>query len=244
MTIQKEVIFKYIVIVVFGFWFFNNAFIPDTSFIVSITACAIIIYYLEMVEEISETNLNNELFFKLNYLLKKENRSPPEYFHIEPDMINFFYKIRDFRIYNRDAYYKSIKHTNLLLKIASELENDYFYINQNGYDSWQMFGPLSRPTIQSNIKNHKEMFQKARYHGQLALNYLHSFSVTIPGGIFRKKFNHSLKESHILIKRIIDNILIHCKRFSKDILINESYGLPKPFVKEKDAINNFNFILV
>lgn len=243
-TIRKELLFNYISLSILSFWFFNNAYIPDISFIVSIISCITIIYYINTVEVTSSENLNNELLFKLNFLLHEEGKPAPEYFYLEPDMINFFYKIRDFRMYNRDAYYKAIKHTNLLLKIVSELENDYFYIQQYGYESWQMFGPVSRPNIQSNIKNHKELFQKAKHHAQLVINHLHSFAVTIPGGIFRKKFNYIFKEGHILIKRILDLVLLHCKKYSKDLLIGEYYGLPKPMTFKNRANNNFDFVLI
>jgi hypothetical protein len=227
-------------VIVFVVYFFNAVYVPDISFIVAIAVAICIIMYIVDVKENDIGNLNKELHYKLVSLLQDENMKEPEYLYIYPDMINFFYDIRDFRIYNRDSYYKAIKSTDELLRIKKELENDYRYIQEGEMESWQNFGPIQKKTIANNIKNHKEMFEMAEVLGQRAINYIHSFAVTLPGGIYRKKYNKAFKKFHVLIKRVLDDILSVCKRGSRNPLVGQSYGLPKPSKKDMNA--SFDFV--
>lgn len=239
--LSKENKLTYVAVLLACIWFFNTVFTPDINFIVGIAAAIFIVYYDTDRRENTTEDLNTGLHYKLVSLLKEEGQQAPTYFHLEPDMINFFYDIRDFRIYNRDSYIKAIKSTDSLLKIKQELENDYRYIQEQGLSGWQNFGDVPKAKIQSNIKNHKSMFEAAEITGQRAINYIHSFVIVLPGGIMREKHTKAHTKFHILIKRILDDILRSCKKFSSDPLIGQDYGLPKPS-KNKNLNDVFDFV--
>jgi hypothetical protein len=240
-NIPKDRQFYYLCTLISIIWFFNNAYTPTVGFVVGLTMSIIYIYYNNEVVVNDVGNLNNELHYKLNSLLDEEGIDSPEYFYLDPDVINFFYSIRDFRIYNRDSYVKSIKTTNLLLKMKKDLENDYKYYPKTELDSWQNHGYIEKPRETNNIKNLKEIFEISDILGKKTINYIHSFVVTLPTA-YTDKHSNALKRIHIIIKRNLDDILAHCKKNSNDPLIGQDYGLPKPYVYEDQSINNFNFI--
>lgn len=241
--ISKENKLYYLSIIIFSLWFFRDAFIPDISFIVAIIIAIVVIYYDNEKKETSVENLNTSLHYKLVSLLKEEGKKHPEYLYLEPDMINFFYDIRDFRVYNRDAYIKSIRHVNSLLKIKKELENDYTYVDIPQLKGWQNFGSLEKARLQKNIKNHKGMFQNACVLSEKAINYIYSFAISLPGGIYKEKHHTASKKFHILTKRILDDILYKCKKGTTDPMLGNDYGLPKPF-RKKFSSDNFDFVYV
>jgi hypothetical protein len=241
MVISKEKQLYYLIILVLTLVFFNTAYIPTISFVVGITVALAFIYYDTKTTDTSVSNINKELHYKLASLLKYENLRQPQYFYIYPDIINFFYDISDFRIYNRDAYVKAIKNTDNLLKIKKELENDYSYTEISDKSPWQNFGYVSKSKIKSNITNHKAMFQSAEVLANKSINNIHSFVISLPSApIVKKKHTKALEKFHILTKRILDDILIKCKNGSTDPLIGQDYGLPKPGNKNNTTFDFIN----
>jgi hypothetical protein len=213
--------------------------VADISFVVAIAVALFIIFY---DNESNKTNLENDnisLHYKLKCLLKNEKYPTPSYFYLEPDIINFFYDIRDFRIYNRDSYLNSIRCVDNVLKLKLELENDYKYAMYPKPEGWQNFGTPVKTKIETNIKNHKAIMESAEKMSELAINYIHSFSVSLPGGIYIDKHKRALEKFHILMKRILDDILRECKNYSSDPMIGQSYGLPKPVRKDPSS---FEFV--
>jgi hypothetical protein len=187
-------------------------------------------------------NLNVELETKLNELLKKERRKPPRYFYTEPDFINFFHSIMDFRVYNRDSYVRSIRTADILLSIRNSLKNDFKYTPEKQLESWQNFelqdfsGGNTKKQEKTNIKNHRQMFELAEGIAHKSLNFIHSFIVNLPANKFyREKHQKAMKRYNILVFRVLDDILFHCKEYA-DIpeLIGVDYGKQKPY---KDDLN-------
>lgn len=237
--VSKENKLLYFVILVASIWFFNNAFKADIKFVIAISVAIFIIFYDDKNKKTSVDNLNTGLHYKLVSLLEKENHPAPKYFYLEPDMINFFYSIKDFRIYNRDSYLRAIKSVDDLLKIKLELENDYRYVEEPKLSGWQNFGDRPKAKIENNIKNHKGMFESAEISGQKAINYIHSFSIALPEGIYSEKHKKSLDRIHILVKKVLDDILRTCKKSSSDPLLGQTYGLPKAHRKDSTS---FEFV--
>lgn len=254
--------FAYIVVLVVSIWFFSHIHKPDISFLIALIIGFAVIYYKDDEVASSTSNMNNTLELKLNSLLQQENRPPPRYFYIDPDMITFFDSIADFRIYNRDSFVRAIRTTDNLLKLRRELENDYFEIQKQEMTSWQNFelrdpghkaskastnaSKAGKPAIVSNIKNHSEIFQAAELLANKALNYLHSFIVNLPPNKFYKdKHKEAMDRYHILVKRNLDLILSHCQKYSKDLLLGQDYGKPRAHNKLQGnqgfSANSFDF---
>ena len=241
MNVSKEDQLNYIWISIFIIWFYNTAYLPDISFVVAVVTSIAVIYYLVNMKETTMGNINTDLHYKLESLMmEEEEEDTPDNLHLEPDMINFFYDIRDFRIYNRDSYVKCIINVNTMLGLKKELENDYKYINPKKLSGWQMFGNSIEPEIKTNIKNHAAIFKLARKSANLAINYLHSFVVSLPTGVYQSKHKESVSRFHIYVKRILDEILLVCRENSKDILLGKDYGIPKPSDKELGKFEFFN----
>jgi hypothetical protein len=240
MTLSKEKKLYYISILVLSILFFNTAFTPTINFIIGIVIAVIIIYYDFQISKSTVEDLNVQLHYKLASLLKEEDSKQPEYLHLEPDMINFFYDIRDFRVYNRDAYVKSILSIDSLLRIKKELENGYKYTKVSKLNPWQNFGYTNKARVMSNITNHRSMFEAAETLSTNAINHIHSFIISIPPeDIYRTKHKRALDKFHILSKRIVDDILITCKKFTSDPILGQDYGLPKP-----DKQEPFEFVTI
>lgn len=237
----KEKKFLYIIILVISIFFFNNVYVPTISFVVAIMIGLIAIYYDFETSKTTVQDLNTQLHYKLASLLKEENLKQPEYLHLEPDMINFFYDIRDFRVYNRDAYVKSILSIDNLLRIKKELENGYKYTVIPKSNPWQNFGYTKKARLMSNITNHRSLFDTAETLSTNSVNHIHSFVISIPPEeIYRTKHKRALHKFHILTKRIVDDILIICKKFTSDPILGQDYGLPKPDKKQEP----FQFITI
>lgn len=228
--ISPNVQLKYLVLVVLSIWFFNTMYIPDISFIIGILVSIAYIYYDYTTKSQNTDDYNISLDYKLNSLLYEEGKQSPSYFYTEPDLIVFFYNIKEYRIYNRDIYLKAIKCADNLLRIRKELENDFSYTENQEMSSWQTFGYTKKMLRRTNIKNLKELNEIAQSYALKSINYIHSFAVSLPSQ-FNKKHQESLKRYHILIKRITDDIYFHCKKYSSNPLITQDYGLPKPYVK-------------
>lgn len=238
MYLSKNTQLKYFFSIVVIIWFFNVAYTPNISFIVGVIAAVVYIYYDVNSNDTLVQDENLELDFKLNSILAEEGKQPPDFFYTEPDLINFFYGIKEYRVYNRDSYIKAIKCANNLLKLRTELENDFHYTENQEFDSWQNFGYTKKNIKKTNIKNLKEINEIAKTFSVKSLNYLHTFAVSLPSQ-FKNKIQTSLDRYHILMKRITDDIYFHCKKYSKNPLITQDYGLPKPFVK----VSNFDFFV-
>jgi hypothetical protein len=237
--VSKENKLFYFAILVSSIWFFTNAFRADIKFVIAVSVAIFIILYDNQKNKSTIDNLNTGLHYKLNSLLEKENHPTPKYLYLEPDMINFFYSIRDFRIYNRDSYLKAIKSVDDLLRIKLELEYDYKYVEEPKLSGWQNFGNKPKAKIENNIKNHKGMFESAEVSGQNAINYIHSFAIALPEGVYSEKHKKSLERIHILIKKVLDDILRTCKKSSSDPMLGQTYGLPKAHRKDTTS---FEFV--
>ena len=230
MYLSKNTQLKYILAVVLFIWFFNTGYVPTISFIVALVFATAYIYYDIDTSEKNVNDSNLELNYMLNSLLYEEGKKAPDHFYLEPDLIIFFYNIREYRIYNRDTYLKAIKCANNVLKLRKELENDYFYREDEEMNSWQNFGYTSKNVKKTNIKNLKEISELIEKFAIKSLNYIHSFAVALPPH-FKKKHQESIARYHILIRRITDDVYFHCKKYSDNPLVIQSYGTPKPYVK-------------
>lgn len=237
-SMSKTDKFWYMILVVMIIWGFNTVYVPNIAFIVAILTSITLIYFFNEIKLESGYNLNINLENKLNSILHDE--APPEYMYLEPDMINFFDSISDFKLYNVKSFTKIVKNTNNLLSLKSTLLNDFTYIKESKKESWQNFGPTLNPTKTNNIQNLKNIFNASVSSSYKALNYLQSLYINLPAGL-SNKHKTAVKRFHVLLKRILDDILEHCKNNSGDLLIGNDYGLPKAFINKSTGARAFDF---
>lgn len=230
------------------------AFIVVVIVIVSITA-----YNNERVDD-----FNKETEYKLKSLVDKA----PEYFHLDADMINLFFNIKqDLSEYNEDAYTKAIETADNLLRIRSDFEKKLCkppvppnLLKNFGYESSEEdFLNTSNYTFKDDKKcdsiliNAYENYQVAEAQLKKCMNYLHSLIISLPGvPVIHRKHEKIMDRAHILLKRnldIIKNIYDKNLTITSDTKFISDYDLPKAINKHSGfsdwdnnkAISNFNF---
>lgn len=238
MYLDKETTFVYLWIIIIFIWFFTTAYIPTIGFIVGLVLASIYLYYKTQETKNEVDDLNLELNYKLNSLLFEEGKKPPDMFYTEPDLITFFYNIKEYRVYNRDSYFKAIKTANNLLKLRKDLENDFIYTEEGDIQNWQTFGHKTKSITTTNIKNYDSIMKISEEFATKSVNFLHTFSICLPPN-FKNKFLKTLDRYHLLMKRITDDIYFHCKKMSKNPLVTSNYGKPKGY----KTPNNFEFFV-
>jgi hypothetical protein len=137
---------------------------------------------------------NRELELKLKLLSNKQ----PLYFHYDPDMINLFFSIKDYRKYNTDSYEKALKTTDNVLHIRADIEK--------------------------GITNTVRSFEIAQMMSSRSLNYMQSFIISLPVvKVLHNKHYAVLERHQILLKRNLDYIYEKCKETTLDIDITTKF---------------------
>jgi hypothetical protein len=176
--LTKNNIFIYIVIIFLSIIIFNIIEIK-LRHIFSIFIAFIIIYYLInkdiAINTTSSGNINNRIEHLNDILLYDHKYEIIDTYvmdnssvldtqidsYLTPDnadLINFYYDIRDYAIYNPGAYRLSLIHANELIKLLLQLENEE---NKKG-------------------ENIKFIVQSAYMQQKETLNELHSTIITLP----------------------------------------------------------------
>lgn len=244
-NIQPKDKLNYLVVMTVSIWFFTHIYEANVSFLIAILVAISYSFYTEDKIRVLSGDLNSKLYNQLTSLLEEDDKSPPDNFHIEPDMISFFYSIKDFRKFNRDAYVRTINTANILLGIKKKLEYDYKYYETPGLESWQNFELTERDSVEkTNIKNYKQIFEIAEMTAHKSLNYMHSFIISLSSNkTYRKKHKNAMKRYNILVYRVLDDILRHAKEYSSmPEVIGLTHGKEKPYTDNEDELSkSFNF---
>ena len=203
------------VIVVF---FVTQIMKPSWFFFMGIIIAIPIIYFRADQKKNTISTKNKDLMLKLKTLYPK-----PENFHMDPDLINLFYNIRDFRTLNSEAYDQGLIAIDNMLKIVSEIEQGVYHCKEN--------------------------LEIVRDQMNKAMNHMHTVIYKIPvPKITVIKFQKSLKALQIILRRHVDNVVDICQRQYKNrgIDINTHFVYnegPRPFddsTNNNQAEKNFN----
>lgn len=173
--------------------YFSNQFITPTNFISILIAISFVIFSQD--KQVSQkSDLNRELELKLQLL----DKDIPLYFHVDPDMINLFFSIKDFKQYNPQSFIQSMKTTDNVLRLKTDFEK----------------------TLQNPI----ETFEIAQSMSQKSLNYMQSFIISLPSSkVTNTKFQYVLERHHVLLKRNLDYMFERCKELTSDINITTKF---------------------
>lgn len=175
----------------------------DTPHLIGIVIGIVLILTFNDTKVFFKTDLNRTLELKLKLLDKKQ----PLFFHIDPDMINLFFSIKDFKKFNEKAFTKAMQTTDNVLRLKVDFEK----------------------LLKGNPV---ETFETAEMMAHRSLNYMQSFIISLPAN-FQGKFQTVLDRHHILLKRHLDFMFERSKELVTEINTSTkfitNYGGQKPY---------------
>lgn len=249
-NIKNDEIFNYIVITIVVLFVFTRIINIQLGHILALIISCIIIILLVDTQKNNDLDFNTTLEYKLNSL----SNPSPSYLHLDANLINVFYLLKqDFYSYNELAYTNALHCVDNLLKIRYQLElniceasmpPDY---RQNYITDYKFKDTATTNTSNCNstLKNSYENFRAAETQVNKCMNYLHTFIYSIPvDSIYHNNHAKVLDKTYILLKRNLDIIkrihesalstrgIDHTTKFITD------YDLPKA-KKDKGMFNHF-----
>lgn len=214
-SINSKDLFNYFIITIICLVFANILNIQLTSiFGIMIGLLLAYIFYNKKTLEVS--SYNNQLKIKLELI-----RPRPEMFDDHPEIIEFFYSIRDFYDYNPEAFSKTVKNMDLILKLYKD--------------------------IQIGIKDCKLNVDVVKEKKKNALNHLHSIIYNLENNkILERKLKKALNALHKILNNYEKYVIDICNTQIKDDGYDngKSYihpGGPKPYNPE---INDKHFFSI
>lgn len=189
---------------------------PTIAIAIALIIGLIVVYYVNDQHVAIRDDHNEELEYKLLAL-----RPRPQYFHMDSNLVQFFWDIREFRDYNRDAYDGALKATDDILKFEHDAEIGIKQYCEHTLD-------LARDLMTE------------------ALNHMHTIIFKTPlANVALTKHDNALNTFHLLLRQHIDNIYNYCKtiqnsqKINKHTQIRYNSDAPKDF--DTIASSNFDF---
>lgn len=214
-TVEELDWFEYGFITIAVIFFVTQIMKPSWYFFLGLLFASGIIYFRIDQKRQTISSLNKELVYRLRSLTPK-----PENFHMDPDLINLFYNIKEFRAYNTEAYDQCLIAVDNMLKVVAELEVGVYHCKDN--------------------------LDIVRDQANKALNHLHTviYKSPIPKAV-TLKVQKSLKALQILLRRHIDNCVLICQKQYKDKEIDiDTHFIynkgPRPDDTQKAEYSNFD----
>jgi hypothetical protein len=243
-NVDKNTLLLYIAISVVTLYFLTNVVQINVGHLLALIISVFIIIYITDTKNNDITDFNTDLEFKLKSIL--DNEPAPDYFHLDADLINLFYDLKDDFAKNGSAngsgdgnyisYRDAVISCNNILRIRNDME---LKICKKGIapvslDNFNSQTIIEDQECDSTIENSYENYQIASQDLINCMNHLHALKYSSPSDISSSsKFQHLLQRSHLLLKRNIDIIKdIHNKSVMKKITSNTKfitdYDLAKP----------------
>jgi hypothetical protein len=205
--IPKESLFNYLAIFILVVGFVIIFVKPTFILVMGIIAGMLVVWWFNDKRGIKLSGINEELEYRLTVIRPKTN-----YFYTDPDIINFFYNIREFSEYNIDAYNRTVMSADNVLALHEDMRKGPFICADN--------------------------IESAKKQMLLALNSLQSIIITTPNddqiyekyrpAILRDKHKKSMDILHLLLRRHIDDMYKLCNKQNKNIPINIYTKFPEP----------------
>jgi len=173
---------EYMFIAVGVMFFVTQILQPSWFFFIGVLLIVLIVYFRMDQKDSTISSNNKELKFRMNSLSPQ-----PQNFHMDPDLINLFYNIREFRAYNTEAYVYALKSADLMLKTKAELEVGVYHCKEN--------------------------LDLMREKAQESLNHLQSVIIKspIPKAV-TLKVQRALNALQVILRRHIDDAVRICQK--------------------------------
>lgn len=178
-----------LIVVVFLFVFFRDKEMTELTDLNS----EILTKYTDIQDTFKSVNVKD----RPNKLSEKQLNEVPMYLQYDPDMINLFHNILDFKEYHPLAYQKSVSSADHFLRLYSDI----------------LKGSV-------NCSENKEVADK---YASDIMNHYHSMIFKLPSNkLINEKFERNKKRLHLLVKRKQDEMFNLCKAKRKKEKINYS----------------------
>lgn len=209
---------EYGIIVVFVMFLVTRVFQPSALQIIGLIVGVLIVYYRYDKRNSIVGDAYSELDYRIKTLYPK-----PENFHMDADLINLYFNIREFRKYHSEGYDESLVAVDNMLKLISEIEADVVFHCKESLDVI------------------RDLYNKA-------LNHLHSVIYKIPPTslVYHRKHKRALNALQIILRRHIDDVVQRCKKYYKDRGVDIDYHQiqndgPRPDDTQKEEHSDFDF---
>lgn len=207
---------EYLVIIIVVLFLATRFIRPTALQIIGLIVALIVIYYRVDKRKTIISDTYGELEYRLKTLYPK-----PENFHMDADLINIYYNMRNFRKYNSEGYDESLVAVDNLLKLESEIEAGAFHCKEN-------------------LDVMKDLLNKA-------LNQFHSIIFKLPEQVYlMRKHKRALNALHILLRRHIDDVVRKCNKYYKKRGVDINYheiqnSGPRPDDTQRTDKTSFDF---
>lgn len=160
------------------FFYISMKIQVNLSLIFFLGIATFICYYIYSKKRLKDVNKKEQNKIKLEMI----NPFAPK-FHDYPDIIDFFYSIREFYYVNPNAFYALVKNTENFLTLYEQIMHDeMFYYNEN-------------------VENAMEYVRNG-------LNHLQSMIYNLDiDRVVGEKFHNSLKSYHVMMYQYVDSII-------------------------------------
>ncbi len=174
--------FEYAVVVVFVMFIITRIVQPTWMQLLALMIGLLFVMYRADRRRSTTDMAFTELKLRLKELYPK-----PENFHMDCDILNFYYNMKDFRKFHSEGYDESLVAADNMLKIVSEMEGGVYFCKEN-------------------LDVIKEEMNKA-------MNHFQSIIFLLPTDIeYQRRHKRALNALHILLRRHVDNMVKLCNK--------------------------------
>ena len=215
-SIKNNEWLEYAIVIVFTMFVVTRIVQPTALQLVALVIGLIVVYYRVDKRKSIISDTYDELEYRLKTLHPK-----PENFHMDADLINIFYNMRDFRKLHSEGYDGALVAVDNMLKLESEIDAGAFHCKEN-------------------LDVMKDQMNKA-------LNHFHSIIFKLPEQLYlMRKHKRALNALHIILRRHIDDIVRKCKKYYTNRGIDIDYhpiynSGPRPDDTQRQESSDFDF---
>lgn len=216
--IEPNQYIEYGILVVFVMFLVTRIIQPTALQIVAFIIAMMVVYYRYDKDNSIVRNTFSELDYRMKTLYPK-----PENFHMDADLINLYFNIREFRKYHSEGYDESLVAVDNMLKLISEIEADVVF------------------HCKENLDIIRDLYNKA-------LNHMHSVIYKIPPTslLYHRKHKRAINALQIILRRHIDDVVQRCKKQYRDRGVDIDYRPiendgPRPDDTQKHEHSDFDF---
>lgn len=173
--------FEYGVVMVLIFFVITRILRPTWMQLIALLIGAFFIFYRTDRRRSTSDTAYKELKLRLQELYPK-----PENFHMDADILNFFYNTKDFRTFHSEGYDEALVAVDNMLKIISEMEGGVYHCAEN-------------------LDIVREQLTKA-------MNHYQSIIFRLPSAlVYQRRHKRALNALHVMLRRHVDNMVKLCR---------------------------------